>query len=345
MRIRANFDGDEKTFESTKSLVVVGRPNADKGVTVDFDLTPDMTVSRPHAFIGFDNGKYWIEDPKSTRGTKVDDREIKGCGRVPLTEKSCILIGQTRLFIETPLPAANETISPVMQAKEPSALLTGNLAIGLISDAPELDVTKSGRLVPPGMVESSSAARHEHLLHELLIQVGADTSLENLFQFAVQRLVAAIAPAEGGALLLKDSATGDWLLKAHYPDCEPVVSTTLADRAVACGGGFIWKRGNELDISVSEIASGIYAPLTWRGETYGVVCLDNHNSSVQFSESDLRLAVTAAQHVALVIANYRLREDLRRNATLVERLLTNFSPSVRKKLLEKRQPRPVAARR
>ena len=156
-----------------------------------------MTVSRPHAFIGFDNGKYWIEDPKSTRGTKVDDREIKGCGRVPLTEKSCILIGQTRLFIETPLPAANETISPVMQAKEPSALLTGNLAIGLISDAPELDVTKSGRLVPPGMVESSSAARHEHLLHELLIQVGADTSLENLFQFAVQRLVAAIAPAEG----------------------------------------------------------------------------------------------------------------------------------------------------
>ncbi len=335
MRIHHIFNGDEKVFDSLKSLIVVGRPNDEKGVVVDLDLTPDKTVSRPHARISLEDGKYWIEDPKSTRGTKVDDREIKGCGKVLLTEKSSIRIGETTLFIELPAAIGGETISPVMQAKEPTALATGNLTIGFASDAAIADDTGSKGLLIPLENSDSPAVRHERLLHELLFQVGADASLDKLLQFAVERLVAAVPTAERGALLLKDAISGEWLLKAHCPECEPAISTTLAEHAVACGGGFIWKRGKGLDISVSEIASGIYAPLTWRGDTYGVVCVDNFRSPRQFNDDDLKLVVTAAQHVALVIANYRLREDLRRNASLVERLLTNFSPSVRKKLLEK----------
>lgn len=331
MRIRAIFNGDEKTFDSSKSSIVVGRPNPETGVVVDLDLTPDMTVSRPHAYITFKDGKYWIEDPKSTRGTKIDDREIKGCGKVQLTDKNSIRIGETTLFIESPPAIENETISPVMQAMEPAALAIGALTIG--------PATSSGLqaigLAIPFETPDSPAVRHERLLHELLIQVGTDASLDQLLQFAVERLVAAMPTAERGALLLKDATTGEWLLKAHCPDCEPAISATLAEHAVTCGGGFIWKRGKDLDISVSEIATGIYAPLTWRGDTFGVVCVDNFRSARQFDEEDLKLVVAAAQHVALVIANYRMRDDLRRNAALVERLLTNFSPSIRKKLLEK----------
>ena len=65
MRIRAILNGEEKIFVSPKSLIVVGRPNAEKGVAVDLDLTPDMTVSRPHARIGIEDGEYWIEDPRA----------------------------------------------------------------------------------------------------------------------------------------------------------------------------------------------------------------------------------------------------------------------------------------
>ena len=335
MRIRAILNGEEKVFVSSKSLIVIGRPNAEKGVAVDLDLTPDMTVSRPHAQISFEDGKYWIEDPKSTRGTKVDNAEIKGRGKVLLTETSSIRIGETTLFIDRPTPQENETISPVMQAQEPAQLASGNFTIGFAPNAAALDAAQSNGLLVPFPAPDSPAVRYERLLHELLLQVGTDVSLDKLLQFAVERLVIAVPVAERGALLLKDSTSAEWLLKAHFPDCEPVVSTTLADHAVTAGGGFIWKRGKDLDISVSEIASGIYAPLTWRGETYGVVCVDNFRSSAQFGEDDLKLVVTAAQHVALVIANFRMREDLRRNAALVERLLTNFSPSVRKKLLEK----------
>ena len=222
-----------------------------------------------------------------------------------------------------------------MQAVQPSALATGNFTIGLTPDTAASDAGLAAGLVVPFAPAEPPAVRHERLLHELLLQVGANIALDKLLQFAVERLVAAVPAAERSALLIKDSTTGEWLLKAHCPDCEPAISTTLAEHAVTCGGGFIWKRGKDLDISVSEIASGIYAPLVWRGETYGVVCVDNFRSSRPFGEDDLKLVVAAAQHVALVIANYRLRDDLRRNAALVERLLTNFSPAVRKKLLEK----------
>ena len=61
---------------------------------------------------------------------------------------------------------------------------------------------------------------------------------------------------------------------------------------------------------------------------YGVVCVDNCDSSHTFSNDDLELLVTAAQHVALMIADHELREGIRQNAALVDRLMTNFSPAV-----------------
>jgi adenylate cyclase len=115
-----------------------------------------------------------------------------------------------------------------------------------------------------------------------------------------------------------------------------------------CGGGFIWQRGAGLgagavgtpkvatpSMETYRIAAGIYAPIVWRGETFGVVCVDNSDASTGFTERDLDFVVAIGQHVALVISNYLLREDARRNASLVERLMTNFSPAVRRRLVQK----------
>jgi adenylate cyclase len=139
--------------------------------------------------------------------------------------------------------------------------------------------------------------------------------------------------------LLKAPSSG-LLLKAHLPPGDPSVSTTLAEHAMNCGGGFIWQRAEEasanpVSVLANQIASGIYAPLTWRGETFGVICVDNCRGARQFTDDDLRIAVAVAQHVALAIANHRLREELQSNAALVERLLTNFSPAIHRRLLEK----------
>jgi adenylate cyclase len=324
MRIRYFHihDGQEKTFESSATSIVIGRPKSGQ-VTVDLDLSPDLAVSRPHARISFENDSYWIEDLGSNRGTKVYDEEIKGRGKVPLRERSCVCVGETMLFVERSNLIDNATISPILQAKEPPALVIGGVGEG----------------TPSTLAAAETASRHARLLYELVLQSSASAPLDTLFQIAVERLVAAMPAAERGALLLKVLSSAP-LLKAHLPPGEPSVSMTLAEHAMSCGGGFIWRRAddasaNPASVLANQMGSGIYAPLTWRGETFGVICVDNCNGSLQFTKDDLELAVAVAQHVALAIENHRLREDLLHNATLVERLLTNFSPAIRRRLLEK----------
>ena len=324
MRIRYFHihDGEEKTFESSATSIVIGRPKSGQ-VTIDLDLSPDLAVSRPHARISFENDSYWIEDLGSNRGTKVNDEEIKGRGKVPLGERSCVCVGESMLFVEPPNLIDNATISPILQAKEPPALVIGS----------------AGEATPSTLAAAETASRHARLLYELVLQSSAGAPLDTLFQIAIERLVAAMPAAERGALLLKVPSSSP-LLKAHLPPGEPSVSMTLAEHAMSCGGGFIWRRAddasaNPASVLANQMGSGIYAPLTWRGETFGVICVDNCNGSRQFTKDDLELAVAVAQHVALAIANHRLREDLLYNATLVERLLTNFSPAIRRRLLEK----------
>ncbi len=101
--------------------------------------------------------------------------------------------------------------------------------------------------------------------------------------------------------------------------------------------GFVWEREQNLSISQVEyaMASGMYAPMVWKKETFGVICVDNCDSEHRFAAGDLDLLVAAAQHAALGVANQRLRADLIDNVALVERLLTNFSPAIRGRLLAK----------
>jgi adenylate cyclase len=116
---------------------------------------------------------------------------------------------------------------------------------------------------------------------------------------------------------------------------RPAVSETLMKRAIEERKGFVWHRGAELTTSQGEynIEAGMYAPLLWKDEVLGVICVDNHQGGPAFNEDDLRLLIAVAQHLAMAAVQSRLQEDLSRNVALLSRLLTNFSPKVREKLL------------
>jgi pSer/pThr/pTyr-binding forkhead associated (FHA) protein len=127
MRIRYIFKGEEKKFVSPLNSIVVGRPK--QHVEIDFDLTPDSTVSRPHARITLEDDHYWIEDLGSRVGTFVDAVDIKGSGKVRLDETSGVRIGATSIFLEIPAGSkdatnfvANAKLSPILQPKEPATL-------------------------------------------------------------------------------------------------------------------------------------------------------------------------------------------------------------------------------
>jgi adenylate cyclase len=340
MRILYAYQGKATTFDRPLAAAVIGRPKP--GVAIDLDLSPDSTVSRPHARIWLENDRWWIQDLGSSGGTLVNDEEIRGEGKLPLPIGSHIRIGETELQFEPPRKSSTKTDEPqaekprpYVRALDPNATQLTDF-IKKVNLSPVLPASEPIALDTMPL-DATAGTLQQRLLYELLLEFGADVPLDQLLQRAIERIVAAIPSAERGAILICEPATGQLLLKAHLPPGQPSVSSTLAEYAMNCRGGFIWRRNPEMSASQIEhqMASGMYAPLLWRGETFGVICVDNCEGSQSFGEDDLELIVAAAQHLALAIANHNLREDLRQNAALVERLMTNFSPAVRRRLLER----------
>jgi len=311
MRIVHSFEGRDTTFETDRGRVVIGR--AKPGVAIDLDLTPDMTVSRPHAVLMSEGPLYWIEDLGSAGGTLLKGEEIKGKGRRRIQPGDAVRIGVTTLRLqaaENP-PTLGGAITQTMDAG--AELFQGEEA--------------------PGREMSRRLA----LLYDLPIQLSGEGRLDTLLKAVVERTVAAIPGAARGALLVKDVATGQLLLKAHAPAGDPAVSVSLARQAMERGQGFVWRRGQDADVTLllgNQVAeSGLYVPILWKNEPLGVLCAVNFEAPDAFGVDDLRLVIAVGQYAAMAIVQRLMQEELRTNANLMTRLLTNFSPRVRERLL------------
>ncbi len=328
MRILYRYRGTEKIFDEVCEAVVLGRPR--EGVHVDIDLTPDLGVSRPHARISISDGYYWIEDLGSANGTELDAKQIQGKGKVRLEPGHTIRISDTTIEVEIPV---TQTGSGPGVASDDKTLVTTHdtrLDIDAMIDA-AAPVFKPGQPIDPTRAQDLS------LLYELPLRFGEETELDTLFQTIIERLVAIIPAASRGALLLEDSENGGLLLKAHVPTGRPSVSMTLASRAMARREGFIWREGIDPSQSqfLNRIKAGMYVPLMWKGRALGAACVDNSDDGTLFTAEDLRLMLAVAHYAAMAAMQTQLQNDLRRNAALLGRLLTNFSPSIRNKLLSR----------
>lgn len=181
--------------------------------------------------------------------------------------------------------------------------------------------------------------RRLQLLYELPLQFAQIGDLTSLFSVILDRVIELIPVAERGALLVIDPPDGKLALRASIPEDEPPISRTLIRRAAREASGFIWSRYREVEESQSihslGIETGMYAPLLWKGAIQGVVCVDTQSSGVSFTDDDLRFLLSVAHYAAAAVANQQLQHDLEQNKIVLQRLLTNFSPRLRGKLVEK----------
>ncbi len=184
--------------------------------------------------------------------------------------------------------------------------------------------------------ESVEVSSRLALFYELPLQLCSAPSLDALLQLIVKRATGCIPGARRGALLLGE----ELLLRAfHPPDSRP--STTLARQAMKQQKALSWSNRDQLlstpPASVLEykIQSGMYAPLIWRGDILGVLCVDSYDSSSAFDADDLQLLQAVAHHAAMAVAQYSLQDKLRRQVVLTERLFSSrFPPKVRGKLAQ-----------
>jgi adenylate cyclase len=178
------------------------------------------------------------------------------------------------------------------------------------------------------------------LLSELTWEFGTQGLLDPMLQKAVEHLLRLVSTGERCAILVNDGAGSELLLKAHGPlGTVPMISMTSAKRAIAEQKGFIWSRGKELTRSQKEsnVESGMYVPLVVNGQAIGVICIDCSCPQQSLGRDDLLLVTSLAHQLALAIANHELHLTLKQNTDVLERLLTNFSPKVRTRLLQRAQ--------
>jgi adenylate cyclase len=336
IRIAYSYQGDRMTFCGESAEVIVGRPT--QSVRVDLDLRPDRSVSRPHARIWVEDGRCWIEDLNSLRGTLVDGQEIKGTGKRQLHRGDVVRVGETLLWVDVPA----EPTRP-----EPASSFRAASSTPPLEIAKTLDATV--RSFVPVAGTSTDTARRLALLYELPLQFGAEGEVDTLLQRIVQRLVDVIPGGARGALVLREPDSDRLLLKAYVSPDQPAVSETLARRVMTEGKAFIWRRGEEADAGVTLLQSrtetGMYAPLLWQGEALGAICVDNPQHDSTFTDEDLRLMLTVAHYAAMALANRQLQERLRRESGVRATLLRQFSPKIAERLMGHHgRPRLVSQR-
>ena len=77
MDLVVTFNGKTRSVEVNGQRALLGRKSRKQ--KPDVDLNPDKSVSRRHAMLWAEEGKYWIEDLGSTLGTYVNGLRRPKC--------------------------------------------------------------------------------------------------------------------------------------------------------------------------------------------------------------------------------------------------------------------------
>jgi adenylate cyclase len=359
------YEGVERILEFDASRIAIGRPSDTEHP--DADLSPDSHVSRQHAVLEVKNGVFWLTDLDSRSGTQVNGREIRGQGEWRLWPEDLVQIGQTTLRITGaasgkpvvsapsshpaqpaprpcagPVPATPATAPPSTPAPTPPP----SMPLSNLPAAPSTPDMKILRMVDTGpkaplaaAAGASPAEKRLALLLDFPRQFSAQTGSSDLFQTIMARVVEVIPAARRGALLMREGEKDPLLLKAYVANEEPAVSETLARRTLAERRAFIWSAGPPGEMSQSirqlQIVNGMYAPLQWQDQVFGVICVDSPMPADRFSEDDLQFLVAIGFYAGMVLADQQLHASLRRSDKLIDRLLANFSPKLRAGIVER----------
>ena len=361
VKVTWNYKGLTSEFYLERDDFVIGRLAGEFKPQVQLNL--DMRVSPKHARVWKENGSWWAEDLGSAAGTFLNDERLTDA--MTVGEGSVLKLGNSQLCweetvaVEQTQRPASSAPRPPGQSSRPSVPATSGSSAGggdpaaaggvpanvlQRSDGSQVLILSAmgARQDAPMFFDTSredSQLRIAQLL-ELPLLMAGETELGAICRKVLNRVVDLIPGAERGAFLVLDPETNKLALRAGIPAGNPPISRTLIKKAAQDGCGFIWNDDTgAMDPSASmkqhAITSGIYAPLMWRGEVMGVLCVDNPHRTAAFQDEDLRFLMAVAHYAASAIANHHMQKRVTDYSVVLESLLTNFSPKLRGKLVEK----------
>ena len=182
-----------------------------------------------------------------------------------------------------------------------------------------------------GVSPIANARAALELLYELPRLCAGKQDVRTLLAEVARRIAAAFPETPHVGILLRGDAAQGLELAAHEPPGEPLVSLTLAWRAMERREAFGWRQGTgDLVRSMlnQRTAAAMYAPLIWNGEALGVVAVGGRTRSREFNADELRLLIAVAHQLALALAQRRTLEQLEVRRRLLERLGGRIPPAI-----------------
>lgn len=186
---------------------------------------------------------------------------------------------------------------------------------------------------------SSAGDEASRILYELPLLCAEHRDPMVLLQVVARRLASVFSDAPFISLLVPAKGSPTLTLAAHEPPGRVMTSLTLARRVFERKEAVVWTDGEPADAAASLAAHGnasaMYAPLVWRGEALGVVTVGSQKRARGFAQHDLALLVAVAHQLALALVQHRTNSELEGKSRVMERLLSNFSPNLRERLVQR----------
>ena len=294
---------------------------------VDIQIPGDNSISRRHAVIRREYGKFILEDLGSTNGTfffKSENEEEEVIHAV-LVDGSRFRVGKTllklvRSDVEIGLePNQYDTLEVVTDTPADYAIRS--------SFDPEM-IYQTNFLEVPEDVKSAEELNHKiKVFYELGQALGKIMDLDQLLD-KVMDYVFEMFPAQRGYLMLLNDRTNELEIrvvrKKEVPGREKdndkiEVSKTIINwvlkekKAVLSDDARIDERfGMPDSVFLHDIRASLYAPLMYERRPIGIICIDNFTSSHVFTENDLRFLTIIANQAAISIENSRLHRHVQR---------------------------------
>ena len=270
----------------------------------------DGTVSRRHAELTPDDGRWYLRDLDSSNGTFINGERIAR-DPVELSPGDQIRCGSTLVLFAIAPDDERVTLVRVVGPSEMDVTVEQRL------DANE----ESMILAEPDPVKA--AMDHLRVIYELTALTGSMIDPEALLNRVMDLIFQEFKPDRGFILLKRDvdnphsrfdpvvvrykvrPKTTD---EGHIPISQTIIQHTLNEgTGILSTNAMTDKRFRSGD-SVREygIRSAICVPIRTAQRIFGVICIDSSLAQFTFTQSQLRLLNAVGQHAGLALTNAAL---------------------------------------
>lgn len=274
--------------------------------------TTDQTISRRHAELTPDNGKWYIRDLHSSNGTFVNGVRVTTERRL-LRPGDQVRTGATLfIFGEDTVKPKNDSIRMVRRSE---------IDISVESTAASNDDSMIMAVPEPGQ----AAEFQLRVIYELTALIGSVTDKQELLE-RVMDVVFEYFKADRGFILLQDdpdAAAEPVLIRHRSPiehkkrDTGPInVSRTIVRYVMKKGVGVLSsnamtdKRFATGDsVQAYGIRSTMCVPIKFKDRLYGVIHLDSKVANYTYTEDQLLLLTAIGVQTGVALSNARLYDN------------------------------------